>query len=101
MAHIEIRANGGSSFVGATAVSIYRATAFEVALRAYARSGIRVNRLWTPKNMMAVAAEITGLKFKTREYEKAADALRAWRTDPANVPPVETRMVCSNTIKES
>lgn len=88
MAHIEISPNGGSSFVGAKAVSIYQAIAIETALRMYARTGMRVNRMYTPKNMMATATAITGKKFKARDYCVAADALLAWRTDPANVPPI-------------
>jgi hypothetical protein len=77
-----------TSFVGPAAVAIYRATVIESALRLYAKSGLRVNRAYTPAAMMRVAAEITGKKFKARDYLGAADALRAWRTDPANVPPV-------------
>lgn len=86
--HIEHTQSGAVAFVGRDAVAIYRATVIESALRLYAKTGMRVNRAYTPAAMMRVAAEITGRKFKARDYLGAADALRAWRTDPVNVPTV-------------
>jgi len=85
---IEFRNGEAVGFIGKDAVAIYRATVIEHAIRFYAKTGMKVNRAYTPANMMRVASEITGLKFKARDYLGAADAIRAWRTDPANIPPV-------------
>lgn len=58
----------------------FRALIIEQALRFYAKTGMRVNRAYTPKAMMAAATEITGQKFKSRDYLGAAEALLKWRT---------------------
>lgn len=58
--------------------SIYQALAIKAALRLYAKTGIKANRAYTPKNMIATASKITGRKFKARDYLGAADALQAW-----------------------
>jgi hypothetical protein len=69
-------------------VAIYRATVIEHGLRFYAKTGMKVNRAYTPAAMIRAATDITGKKFKARDYIGAADAILAWRTTPANVPPV-------------
>ena len=57
---------------------IFRAVVVAKALRLYAATGIKANRAYTPKNMRAVATEVTGLKFKARDYLGAAKALEDW-----------------------
>lgn len=54
---------------------IYRALVVASALRFYKKTGRKINESYTPKNMMRVAHEITGIKFKARAYEAAAIAL--------------------------
>lgn len=68
------RTAGGQSFTGSD-VQIFRAAAIASALRLYADTGMRVNRAYTPRAMMTAAAEITGRKFKARDYAGAAAAL--------------------------
>lgn len=46
------------------------------ALELYAKTGMKANTAYTPRNMMRTAQHITGLQFKPREYVKAAQALR-------------------------
>lgn len=46
------------------------------ALEMWHKHRIRANRAYTPKAMMQTAEQLTGLKFKPREYMKAAQALR-------------------------
>jgi hypothetical protein len=58
--------------------TIYTAVALKVALKGYAKHGLRMNRGWTPKAMMAKASEITGQQFKPRDYLGAAEALHVW-----------------------
>jgi hypothetical protein len=64
-------------FSGSTAVSVYQCVAIASALRLYAKTGMKVNRAYTPKAMMDTAAALTGKKFKARDYVGAADALKA------------------------
>ena len=54
---------------------IFQITAIKVALRAWAKHKLKVNRAYTPKNMLAKAGELTGKKYKIGEYLKAADDL--------------------------
>lgn len=56
-------------------VRMHQLLAIKVGLRAYAKHGLRVNRMYTPKRMMEMAAKLTGQKFKARDYAGAADAL--------------------------
>lgn len=60
------------------AVNTYVALTMATALKPYARTGIKANRAYTPKNMMAMATKITGKTFKARDYMGAHDALREW-----------------------
>ena len=66
-----------STFTG-PAVDIYVAVTLTHGLRLYAATGIKPNRMWTPKNMMGMAAKLTGKTFKPRDYLAACDALEEW-----------------------
>jgi len=57
--------------------NIMRAIAVMHALRLYAKAHIIPNRAYTPAAMMRDASEITGKKFKARDYIGAADAIKA------------------------
>jgi hypothetical protein len=57
---------------------VYQALAVASALRTYAKTGLKVNTAYTPKNMLATATAITGKTFKRGAYIEAADALKAW-----------------------
>ena len=57
---------------------IFQAIALARALETYARTGIKVNRAYTPTNMIRTAKRITGKDFKARDYAGAAKALRLW-----------------------
>lgn len=75
---IEYDENGQArSFVGPEAVDVFAMAVIATGLRLYARTGIRPNRAYTPKAMMAAATRYTGLDFAPRAYEKAAEALTA------------------------
>ena len=66
------------TFVGKAGVSTYQAIVLKHGLILYANTGMRPNRAWTPKRMMALAAHITGKTFKARDYLGAATALERW-----------------------
>ena len=74
---------GGTSFTGEH-VNAYVCTALASGLRLYAKTGMKPNRAWTPKAMMAKAAELTGKKFGARDYEGAAAALKLKAEEIAN-----------------
>lgn len=85
MTHDMIKAygNGGTVFAGPSAVNVYRATAISVALKFYAKTGMKINRAYTPTAMLAAANEITGHSYKRGQYEAAAQGLKEWATKQA------------------
>lgn len=56
----------------------YQAIVIASALDLYRKTGMKANRAYTPSAMMKAASQITGRKFKARDYETAAIALREW-----------------------
>jgi hypothetical protein len=54
---------------------LYQMLAIKVALRAYAKHKMLVNRHWTPSRMMAQAERLCGCKFKKGNYLEAAMVL--------------------------
>lgn len=69
--------NGGTTFAGRAAVSVYQCKVIARALRFYNDTGMKVNRAYTPTNMLRTASALTGKSFKRGEYVKAAEALDA------------------------
>lgn len=59
-------------------VQVYTATVLKNGIALYARTGLRPNRAYTPKAMMAQAALITGRTFRARDYAAAVAALQEW-----------------------
>jgi len=57
--------------------SRFQLLAIASGLEFYEKTGMKVNRAYTPKNMMFMAEKLTGQKFKARDYLGAAKALRA------------------------
>lgn len=62
----------------ATNVELQQALIIKHAISFYAKTGMKVNTAYTPKNMLAAATRITGQKFKPRGYAAAVEALEAW-----------------------
>lgn len=79
------RTNNGTSFVGSD-VEIFRAAAIASALDLYARTGIRVNRAYTPTAMLKAANQITGHVYKRGQYAAAAAGLREWANQQKALP---------------
>jgi len=69
---------GSTMIYGPDGIAFYRAAAIASALRFYAKTGMKINRAYTPTNMFAAATEITGKTFKRGQYLEAAEALTAW-----------------------
>ncbi len=74
-ASIKQTETGATVFSGRAAVEVFRAKTLASALRLYAKTGMKPNRMYTPTNMLATAATITGQKFKRGQFDLAAQAL--------------------------
>ena len=57
---------------------IYQALAIAKGLEVYAACGLKVNRDYTPSNMIRMANKITGHIYRRGQYKAAALALREW-----------------------
>lgn len=88
--YIEAHKGGGMSFVGEDAVRLMQATVIEHALRFYAKTGMKMNRSYTPSAMLRAAAQIMGKPaYKRGQYVQAADDLKKWgQTMNAALPHV-------------
>jgi hypothetical protein len=77
--YLQIDGSGNiTSYCGPEATEAFRAITIAHALRLYAKTGMKVNRAYTPKRMMQVAASMTGRSYKARDYVGAADDLQSW-----------------------
>lgn len=57
-------------------IGSYRALVIASALSLYAKTGMRVNRAYTPAAMLKAASGITGKAYKRGQYQQAATDLR-------------------------
>jgi hypothetical protein len=79
MAESFIEANNASmSFVGPDATRLFAATALRGAIDLYVKTGMKVNRAYTPTNMLAAAARITGQAYRRGQLPQASADLKAW-----------------------
>lgn len=89
--YIEYRADGNAaSFVGPDAVAVYAAATLCSAMRLYAKTGIRVNRAYTPTAMLKRAGEICGKTYKRNQMQQASDDVALWvQTMKAALPSIQ------------
>jgi hypothetical protein len=81
---------GGVMFVGPAATSLVQAITLKHSIEFYAKTGMKVTRMATPKYMLQLATHITGKKFKRGQYEQAAAALGTWIEEQrAKIPVVK------------
>jgi hypothetical protein len=66
------------SYVGPEATEAFRAIAIAHALRLYAKTGMKVNRAYTPTRMLQAASSMTGQTYKRGQYARAGEELQAW-----------------------
>ena len=66
--------NGGILISG-DSTRVYQMMVVASALRLFAKSGLKVNRNYTPNAMMRAATHLTGKRFKAGDYVGAAEAL--------------------------
>ena len=58
--------------------SVYQAMVVRKGLEFYVKTGMRINRAYTPAAMMLTATHITGETFARRDYKAAIAALTRW-----------------------
>lgn len=84
--------DGGSMYSGPDAVAVFRAYTLASSLSLYAKCGIRPTRHVGPRDMMKMASEITGRKFKAKDYAGAAAAVKEWASlMRSGIPETSTR----------
>lgn len=84
--------SGASVYSGREAVNVFGAITVASALDLYAKTGMRVNRAYTPTAMLAAVERYTGRKFKRGQYAEAAAHLREWaRAVRAGIPETSSR----------
>lgn len=67
--------------------NIYQALTIKTALKFYAKHGVRINRAYTPRNMMQMVTKITGTKLRPRDYMGGVHALENWVEKETGVKP--------------
>lgn len=79
---INHHAGGGFTLTG-KAIDIYQAATVRSALKMHIATGgrMRLSRNANPTHLMKLAAQITGRKFKARDYATAMTALDQWITE--------------------
>ena len=76
-----------TTFVGPDATNLYRAAMLKSAMGLYLKTGIKVNRMYTPTAMLATAGAITGKRYKRGQMADAvADLSVAIEAMRAAVP---------------
>ena len=65
-------------FSGPEGVATVRAIAIKHAIKFYARTGMKVNRAYTPTAMLKAAASITGKAYKRGQFDQAVADLELW-----------------------
>ncbi len=85
-----VKTEGGTIFAGPRAVSVYQAIAVRRGLLTYAQTGMKLNRMWTPKAMLLTASSITGKAYKRGAYVKAAEDLQTWIDATRGAIPVRS-----------
>lgn len=79
--------NEAVSFNGPAAVNVFAMKVLASGLRLYAKTGMKPNRMYTPKAMLETATKYTGKAYKRGQYEQAAqDLTELAATSAQNLP---------------
>lgn len=73
-----------TSYDGRGAVAVFRARVLASGLRMYAKSGMLIARNARPADMLRMAGELTGQKYKRGAYAEAAAGVDAWISEQIN-----------------
>ena len=84
--------NGGTTLSGPDAMRFYQAVQLKSFLKLYAKTGIRPTRGVGPAQMLGLASNITGHKYKRGAFLEAAEDLSTWiETMRAALPVTDGR----------
>lgn len=74
------RGTSSTIFVGPDATKLVQATAVKAGIEFYLKTGMKLNRAYTPTNLLAVASKFSGKTYKRgrRGLAEAAADLGAW-----------------------
>ncbi len=75
--HIDVHP-GGTSFVGADAVKLFRAISMMSALSFYGKHKMVMTRGLSSTLMLQIAKEFTGKTYRRGQHAQAAEDVRAW-----------------------
>lgn len=84
------QSTGTVAHVGQDGVGLYQARVVRQGLKA-CKNGMRLNRAYTPTNLMAMVLQITGKKFKLKQYDEAIAAMDAHISAAEAAVPVVVR----------
>ena len=62
----------------ADSIRIFQAKAVRGAIRLYRDTGLKVNSMYTPTNMLRTAGQIVGKTYKRGQLKQAEDDLSGW-----------------------
>jgi len=92
--YLGVRDGKVNAYVGPDGTKAFQAIAIGHALRFYAKTGMKMNRAYTPTAMLKVATSFTGKAYKRNKvgYVEAADDLQNWADEmKASLPIVEAQ----------
>ena len=86
--YLGVRDGKITSYVGPDATAAFRAITIASALRFYAKTGMKVNRSYSPTLMLRAASDMTKKNYRRGEYLRAADDLMKWADEMKAALPV-------------
>jgi len=90
--HIELR-KGSTTFVGPDATKLFATKMIQSAIDLYLKTGIKVNRAYTPTAMLAAASRTTGKTYPRGKLglEQASADLGLWIEAMKSALPIERK----------
>lgn len=82
--------NGAISITGPKSMNLYRAAVLKAALTLYAKTKMQATRNASPTQMLAIATEYTGKKYKRGQHDLAAADMAMW---------IETEKIAANIVE--
>ena len=81
---------GGITFAGPVSADLVAATVLKSAMALYVKTGLKVNRLYTPSNMLKAASRITGKTYPRSKQAmgRALNDLAEWIEETRKTIPV-------------
>jgi len=77
-------------FSGERATRLFQAGVILGAMKLYAKTGMKANRAYTPKNMLLTAGNIVGKTYKRGQMQRAIEDLASWMLEEKKTIPVIT-----------